>query len=120
VQQGYRPFTTADALEILERVCAGPPRAVLALAVDLAEWRSHYPGVASAPLLSELAPPPAEGGAPPVAARFRALAPAERRGALAGYVAAAIASLTTRSVDQVALDRTLEELGLNSLTHVAL
>ena len=117
---GIRAFTTARALEALGQLMDNSPATITFADLDWQRWASHT-ALAATPRFTQLVEFSVSGDR--VAAFRRELAdhpPAERLGVLQAQLAAALSALLGIPADRIPLDRSFDNLGVDSLMAVEL
>mgnify|MGYP002402897482 CR=1 FL=1 len=117
---GIRAFTTAQALEALGQLMDNSPATIIFADVDWQRWAGHS-ALAATPRFNQLVESSVSGDR--LAAFRRELAdhpPAERLGVLQAQLAAALGTVLDIPADRVPLDRSLDNLGVDSLMAVEL
>lgn len=117
---GIRAFTTARALEALGQLMDNSPATITFADLDWQRWASHT-ALAATPQFTQLVESSVSGDR--LAAFRRELAdhpPAEQLGVLQAQLAAALSALLGIPADRIPLDRSFDNLGVNSLMAVEL
>jgi acyl carrier protein/NAD(P)-dependent dehydrogenase (short-subunit alcohol dehydrogenase family) len=117
---GIRAFTTARALEALGQLMDNGPATITFADMDWQRWASHT-ALAATPRFSQLVASSVSGDR--LAAFCRELAdhpPAERLEVLQTQLAAALGAVLGVPADRIPLDRSFDNLGVDSLMAVEL
>lgn len=117
---GIRAFTTARALEALGQLMDNSPATITFAEVDWQRWASHT-ALAATPRFNQLVESSMSGDR--LAAFGRELAehpPAERLGVLHAQLAVTLGALLGIPADRIPLDRSFDDLGVDSLMAVEL
>lgn len=132
-QQGMHSLTPDHALAMLGRLLQQKPVQVSATRVDWRQWANVYATAAASPRFRDLvnaataaqATPGAldqAGDTPPGAlwARLMAITPAERRPLVIAHLREQVAKVLGAAVEQIDLERSFPQLGLDSMMSVEL
>jgi 1-acyl-sn-glycerol-3-phosphate acyltransferase len=122
-QQGYAASPVAEALRALGAAMQSDVPELMAARVDWQRLREYSPRAASSPRIADLVPAIETGAAKAASdalARILDAPPAERRERTASYLAETLARILGSSPGELDVERSLDELGLDSLLAVEL
>jgi phthiocerol/phenolphthiocerol synthesis type-I polyketide synthase B len=118
-RSGMRPLDDGTALGVLDGLLAGGSTQHVVADVDWDLLATAYRGRSAARILDELAAPPAAPAEAPLAARLRAVPPAERRRLLLEHVRALVAGVMGfPSAGSLGADQRFFQSGMDSLMSV--